>query len=137
MHAYKSKIDYDRFTRLIPRAIKAMDAIRPKPTKEEVAKALDTFVLWFPDVAVQLQLPNNREAIICHIFNGTEPALDATETRRAVKGELKEADLPEATSCLLACTTVAVDAMMFIVGLWGIRVSRPERVPLRVISFEN
>ena len=114
-----------------------MDASRPKPTKKEIAKALDVFVEWFPDVAAELQQATNREAIISHICDNTVPVLAAAKTRTQVEYAQAAVALPQVTPCVMACAVVTVDVVMFILGLWGLHVSNQERLTRAILREQG
>lgn len=97
-----------------------MATTKAKPSKEHIAEAVDTLAKWFPEEAANLA--SNRNAIIKHILEGTEPALGSG---------LAE---PEFTPCEEACAAVTVDVIFFAMGLVGLHVSNQERITRAVIQ---
>ena len=132
---------------------------KAKFTKEQVSEGLDTLMKWFPQVATELQLVKNRELLINHILNNTvtAPSLELAPIQSGKKAEFfsgssptpshelahaqseKKAEsfslssLPELTPCQNACGVVIVDVVMFIIGLFGLRVSNEERLTREII----
>ena len=109
-----------------------MATIKFKPTKQQVADALDTFIKWFPED--EAYLTKNRDAIISNIIEGTEPGADS-EVLQIKKSKAEPqafVALPQLTPCEEAVAVVVVDAIFFLLGLVGLRISNQER-PTRAL----
>ena len=112
-----------------------MATTKTKPTKQHVAEAVDTLAKWFPEEAANLK--DKRDDIIRHIFEGTEPAkgsaillLKSSEGKAQAKALVA---LPQLTPCEEAVAVVVVDAIFFVIGMVGLRVSNQERMARAII----
>lgn len=108
---------------------------KAKPTREQITEALDTLGKWFPEEAPKLV--KYREAVVDHIFRGTDPAPGsplaslthehAPEAAAPDAAELAAA-VPGLSPCTEACLMATTQAVLFVFGLVGLHVSNQERI---------
>ena len=90
-------------------------------------EALNQLAIWFPEEETNLK--NNRDAIIKCILEGTEPAPGSKLlSLKSSAAHEPLAALPSLTPCEEAIGVVIFDAVMFFLGLVGLRVSNQERI---------
>ena len=116
-----------------------MATTKTKPTKQQVAEAVDTLAKWFPEEAANLK--DKRDDIIRHIFEGTEPAKGSAILLLKSSEEKAQAQalvaLRQLTPYEAAVVVVLVDAISFVLGMVGLHVSNQERMERAIIREQG
>ena len=119
-----------RFVELPDFFTNEMATSKTELTKERVSEALDTLAKWFPEEAQNFT--KNRDAIVRHIVEGTEPASGAALllVQSHPKAERLVSTLAEPpwTPCEEAIGVFLVDVVFLVLGLVGLHVSNQERI---------
>ena len=104
---------------------------KPRLSRQQLAEALDKLAEWFPEEKTSMK--KHSDAIIYCVLEGTEPGPNsalllqkATQPEDDLKPSVQAYSM--LSPCLEAIGVVLVDAVFFVLGMLGLRVSNQERI---------